>query len=613
MILDKINKPSDVKKLTIKEKKELASEIREFLLDKISSTGGHLASNLGVVELTIALLSSFDFEKDKVIFDVGHQSYVYKILTGRKDLFDNLRKYKGLRGFPYRRESKYDFFETGHSSTSISACLGIARARDIKKEKFDVISVIGDGSISNGMSLEAINDLGYNKTKIIIILNDNGMSISSNVGGISSYLSRISINERYLKVKNKVKHCLDDTKIGNVSAKILARVKDGIRTFLVPSQYFEAMGLTYIGPIDGHDISLMTKVFRQIKKIDKPVIIHVVTKKGKGYQKALDKPDIYHSVPAFDIKKGIIPRETLTYSEEFGKVMVKLAKENDKIVAITAAMKDGVGLVDFFNKYPNRSFDVGIAEEHAVTFAAGLANENMIPILAIYSTFLQRGFDQIIHDVCMQNLHVIFAIDRAGIVGNDGETHQGIFDLSYLSLMPNLVITSPKTIKELEKILKWATEQTFPIAIRYPRGNDEIQLSPIKKINLGKWEIIEKGDKVAIIATGKMVQKAVIAKEKYNLNVMIINAIFIKPLDSKLLKWLTINEYNILTIEDNTLNGGLSSLIQMELNNLNFKGKIKSIGFHDKFIEQGSIEELFEQEKITIDEIRKTVTILKRS
>ncbi len=449
MILDKVNNPKDLNHLTIKEKKILATDIREFLIEKVSANGGHLASNLGVVELTIALLSSFDFDEDKVIFDVGHQSYVYKILTGRKKEFDRLRKYKGLRGFPYRKESKYDFFETGHSSTSISAALGMARARDIKKETYNVISVIGDGSISNGMSLEAINDLGYNKTKMIIILNDNGMSISNNVGGISSYLSRISINEKYLKLKNKVKHCLDDTKVGNVSFKILSRIKDGIRTFLVPSQYFEAMGLTYIGPIDGHDISLMTKVFRRAKNINNPIIIHVVTKKGYGYQPAILNPDIYHAVPPFDPKKGVVKDKKETYSSFFGKAMVKLASQNEKLVAITAAMKDGVGLLEFFQKYPNRSFDVGIAEEHAVTFASGLASGGLIPVLAIYSTFLQRGFDQIIHDVCMQKLHVIFAIDRAGIVGNDGETHQGIFDLSYLSLIPNLVIISPKTIKEL--------------------------------------------------------------------------------------------------------------------------------------------------------------------
>lgn len=610
MILDRINNPEDVNKLKIKEKKELAKEIREFLIEKVSQNGGHLSSNLGVVELTIALLSSFDLEQDKVIFDVGHQSYVYKILTGRKDKFNTLRKYKGLRGFPYRKESKYDIFETGHSSTSISAGLGIARARDIKEKKFNVVSIIGDGSISSGMSLEAINDLGYNKTKMIIILNDNGMSISSNVGGISSYLSRISINERYLKVKNKVKHCLDDTKIGNVSIKMLSRIKDGLRTFLVPSQYFESMGLTYIGPIDGHDISLMTKVFKRAKRQDNPVIIHVVTKKGNGYQPALQNPDIYHAVSPFDKEIGVSNSKKKTYSNEFGNAMIELATNNDKIVAITAAMKDGVGLVDFFKKFPNRSFDVGISEEHAVTFSAGLANEGLIPIFAVYSTFLQRGFDQIIHDVCMQKLHVIFAIDRAGLVGSDGETHQGIFDLSYLALIPNLVIISPKNVSELKPLLKWATYQKYPIAIRYPRGSDEIELEPIKKINLGKWEIVLEGKNTAIIATGKMVQKAVLAKEKYNLNCMIINAIFIKPIDTDLLKYLVDNKYNILTIEDNVLNGGLGSQINMKLSSLGFTKKIISMGFEDKFIEQGTVDELFEHENLTIKKIKENIDYL---
>ena len=611
-MLDKIKTPEDIKKLNIKEKKELAKEIREFLVDKVSQNGGHLSSNLGVVELTIALLSSFDLEEDKIIFDVGHQSYVYKILTGRKEEFDKLRKYKGLRGFPYRKESKYDIFETGHSSTSISAALGIARARDIKKKDFNVVALIGDGSISSGMSLEAINDLGFNRTKMIILLNDNGMSISSNVGGISSYLSRISINEKYLKIKNKVKHCLDDTKIGNVSVKMLSRIKDGLRTILVPSQYFESMGLTYIGPIDGHDISLVTKVLKRAKKSNRPVIIHTVTKKGIGYQPALENPDIYHAVSAFDKNKGVIVSNKKTYSTEFGKVLEELAENNEKIVAITAAMKDGVGLVDFFKKYPKRSFDVGISEEHAVTFAAGLANEGMIPVFAVYSTFLQRGFDQIIHDVCMQHLPVIFAIDRAGLVGNDGETHQGIFDLSYLSLIPNLVVVSPKCISEMKSLLKWATYQKFPIAIRYPRGNDEIELEPIKKVSLGKWEIVSEGKDTVIIATGKMVQKAVMAKEKYNLNSMIVNATFIKPLDFDLLKYIIGNNLNVLTIEDNILAGGLGSSITMELTKLGFNKKIKSMGFCDKFVEQGSIEELFEQEGLTIKKIKENIDKLSK-
>lgn len=607
MILDKINNPGDVKRLTLKEKKQLANEIREFLIEKISKTGGHLASNLGVVEITIALLSCFDFEKDKIVFDVGHQSYVYKILTGRKNEFDTLRKYKGLRGFPYPKESPYDYFETGHSSTSISACLGMARARDIKNEDYNIVSVIGDGSISSGESLEAINDLGFNKTKMIIILNDNGMSISSNVGGLSSYLSRISINTRYMKVKNKVKYSLDGTKYGAVPIKILSRIKDGFRTFLVSSQYFETMGLTYIGPLDGHDLSLMTKVINQAKKSNKPVIIHVVTKKGKGYLPAMENPDLYHAVSSFDKEKGVVPTKKETYSSVFGKSLVNLATTNDKIVAITAAMKDGVGLTEFFDKYKERSFDVGICEEHATTFAAGLASAGMIPVLAIYSTFLQRGFDQIVHDICMQKLPVILAIDRAGIVGNDGETHQGIFDLSYLSLIPNIIITSPKTMDDLPLLLEWAVNSKKTVAIRYPRGGDMKTLHKIKKIEYGKWEELEKGKKVTIVATGKMNQLAVLANEKYKLGVTIVNATFIKPLDEEYIKRIIKRKDNIITIEDNTLNGGLGSLLTFFLAKQNYTGKIISMGFDDKYIEQGSIDDLYNQEGLTIENIKNNV------
>ena len=612
MILEKIEKPSDVQKLKLKEKKILADEIRDFLVDKVSKTGGHLASNLGIVEITIALLSCLDLEKDKVIFDVGHQSYVYKILTGRKDRFDKLRKYKGLRGFPYRKESKYDFFETGHSSTSISASLGIARARDIKKEDFNVVSVIGDGSISSGESLEAINDLGFNKTKMIIILNDNGMSISSNVGGISSYLSRISINSRYLKVKNKVKHSLDGTKFGSVPAKYLSRIKDGLRTFLVPSKYFETMGLTYIGPVDGHDLKLLIKIINQAKKLNKPILIHAVTKKGYGYKFAMENPDKYHGVSPFDKEKGVDSTEKVTYSTVFGKTMLDLGEKNEKIVAITAAMKDGVCLSEFFKKYPERSFDVGICEEHATTFTAGLASEGLIPVFAVYSTFLQRGFDQLLHDVCMQNLPSIFALDRAGLVGSDGETHQGIFDLSYLSLMPNMVIVSPKSMNDLPKLLEWATKSKKVVAIRYPRGSDEVELKQIKKVEFGKWEVLNGGEKVAIIATGKMVQKAHLANKQFKLNSKVINATFIKPLDEELLNKLIKDNYNILTIEDNVLNGGMGSQISFYLLRNNFKGKIISMGFDDKFVEQGSVEELYKQEGLTIDNIKDNVLKLKK-
>ncbi len=605
--LDKIKNINDIKKLNLTEKKELANEIREFLIDKVSKNGGHLASNLGIVELTISLCDIFNFEYDKIVFDVGHQSYVYKILTGRKDSFDNLRKYKGLRGFPYKKESPYDYFETGHSSTSISATLGMARARDIHKEKYNIVAVIGDGAISNGMSLEAINDLGFNKTKLIIILNDNGMSISSNVGGLSSYLSRLSLNEKYIKLKNKIKYCLDDTKLGTISINLLTRIKDGIRKTLVPSKYFEDMGLTYIGPIDGHNINEIEKVLKRAKKIDGPVIIHTVTKKGKGYKLAEDNPEKYHGVSAFNKEIGILSSGKETYSSAFGKALTNIAARNKKVVAITAAMQDGVGLEKFAQKYPDRYFDVGISEEHAVTLAAGMSVSNLKPVFAVYSTFLQRGFDQIVHDVCMQNSPVVFAIDRAGIVGNDGETHQGIFDLSYLSIIPNMTIISPKCIAELEILLKWSINQNFPIAIRYPRGSDYMEMKPLKEVKLGKWEYITKGKNITIIATGKMVQKACQINNEYDLNLTIINATFIKPLDLDALKKIVKTNDNVLTLEDNLIKGGLGNNILLALNNLGYKGQIKILGFDDKFIEQGSIEELYTQEHLDNKSIKEEI------
>ena len=608
--LDKINNINDIKGLNISEKKELANEIREFLIEKVSKNGGHLASNLGIVELTISLCSVFNFEYDKIVFDVGHQSYVYKILTGRKDRFDTLRKYKGLRGFPYKKESPYDYFETGHSSTAISASVGMARARDINKEEYNIVSVVGDGAISSGMSLEAINDVGFNKTKMIIILNDNGMSISSNVGGISSYLSKLSLNEKYIKIKNALKYSLDDTPFGDFSFKMLSRMKDGIRKTLVPSKYFEDMGLTYIGPIDGHNINEIEKVLRRAKKINEPVIIHVVTKKGKGYKLAENTPEKYHGVSPFDIEEGVKSSGKESYSSAFGKAITKLASKDKSIVAITAAMQDGVGLQEFAKKYPDRYFDVGISEEHAVTLAAGMSVSNVKPIFAVYSTFLQRGFDQIVHDVCMQNSPMIFAIDRAGLVGSDGETHQGILDLSYLSIIPNKTIKSPKCISELETILEWSTKQTFPIAIRYPRGGDYINMKPLKKIELGKWEYITKGKNLTIIATGKMVQKAYQIINDNNLDITLVNATFIKPLDKEVLRKIIKNKDNVLTLEDNLINGGLGHNILLTLNELNFNKKIKILGFNNKFVEQGSIEELYTQEHLDNESILKEINKL---
>jgi 1-deoxy-D-xylulose-5-phosphate synthase len=442
---------------------------------------------------------------------------------------------------------------------------------------------------------------------MIIILNNNGTSISESVGGITSYLSQISINDKYLKVKNKITHSLDDTKLGNVTYKVLSKIKDNMRSILVPSKYFEAMGLTYVGPINGHDISLMTKVFRQAKKATKPVIIHVVTKKGKGYPDAERNPNVYHGVSKFDKDKGVVLSNKTTYSSEFGNAMINLARKDERLIAITAAMKDGVGLERFFDEFPTRSFDVGIAEEHAVTFAAGLASQKLIPVVAIYSTFLQRGIDQVIHDVCMQNLHVIFAIDRAGIVGADGETHQGTFDLSYLCMIPNMTVLVPKCIGDLENCLDFAIKHDGPIAIRYPRGGDDYPLEELTTIKLGTWEEISKGKKNAIIATGKMVGLALKAKEEYNLDAKVINAMFVKPVDTKMLSKLVKEDYNIITMEDGVLNGGLYSMVLSELNKLGYKKEVIPIGFDDKFIEQGSIDELYKANDITIEKIKNII------
>ncbi|NLA33744.1 MAG: 1-deoxy-D-xylulose-5-phosphate synthase [Tenericutes bacterium] len=600
-----LNKLDSFRDFNIHEKQILADEIRNFLLEKVSKTGGHLASNLGIVELTISLCSSFDFKKDKIIFDVGHQSYVYKILTNRKDKFNSLRKYKGLRGFPSCQESSYDHFETGHSSTSISAALGMARARDITNKDYNVIAVIGDGSISNGMSFEALNDLGGKKTKMIIILNDNGMSISNNVGGLSSYLTRISLNERYIKLKNKIKYALNDNVLEIYIFKILVKLKDTFKKIFIPAKYFEDLGIKYIGPIDGHDIKTLEKVLTRVKKLEDPVIIHVLTKKGKGYKLAEENPNLYHAVNPFNVTEGIINQTEKNYSNAFGEALLQLAKKDSKIVAITAAMDKGTGLTSFSKQYKNRFFDVGIAEEHALTFAAGLSKVGIKPVVAIYSSFMQRAFDQIIHDICISKASVVLALDHAGIVGSDGETHQGIFDLSYLNIVPNIIIMSPKSIKDLKPILEYALDYNGPIAIRYPKGTDYIELPSIKKIEYGKWEILKKGHNVTVIATGKMVQKAYQIIEQEQLDVTLINALFIKPIDIKLLKRYL--NTNIITIEDNLINGGMGHHILLELNKLGFQNTIKILGFKDKFIEQGSIEELYQQEQLDNESILREI------
>ncbi|WP_455487150.1 1-deoxy-D-xylulose-5-phosphate synthase, partial [Clostridium sp.] len=515
-LLDKISSPIDVHKFSNKELTMLSNEIREFLIDNVLKTGGHLSSNLGVVELTLSLYKNFNLEKDKIVWDVGHQSYVHKMLSGRKDKFNTLRKYKGISGFPKISESKYDAFGTGHSSTSISAALGIARARDILKEDYNVVAVIGDGALTGGMALEAINDVGFNKSKMIIILNDNQMSISKNVGALSNHLNMLRVAPNYNKIKNEINETLNTSVVGKSVANSIHKIKDSIKNLVVPSKMFEEMGLKYIGPIDGHDIELMNEVLTRAKQIDGPVLIHVITKKGKGYELAEENPNKYHGVAGIsDNTKKIDVKPGVKYSKAFGDFVVAEAEENEKLVCLTAAMPDGTGLNEFAKLYPNRFFDVGIAEEHATTLAAGMASAGLRPIFAVYSTFLQRAFDQIIHDVCIQNMPVIFAIDRAGIVGDDGETHQGIFDLSYLSLIPNMTVLAPKQVEELPVMMKWALKENRPIAIRYPRDGDIYhKLNPLSEIKYGKWEKIIDGDKVAILSVGKMVQYAMLAHEE---------------------------------------------------------------------------------------------------
>lgn len=611
-LLDKLRFPEDLKKLNEEDYNTLSNEIREFLIDSVSKTGGHLASNLGVVELSLSLFKIFDFEKDKIVWDVGHQSYIYKILTGRKDKFNKLRQYNGLSGFPKRAESKYDYFDTGHSSTSISAALGIARARDLKKENYSVISVIGDGALTGGMAIEALNDVGFRKTKMIIILNDNQMSISKNVGGLSRYLNKLRIDPGYNKLKSEIYTSLESSNLGKNIAGKLTKVKDSIKQLVVPSMFFENIGVKYIGPIDGHDINAMADVLLKAKEINGPVIIHVLTQKGKGYALAEESPSKYHGIGPFNLESGelnVSPKNS--YSKAFGKALINLGAKDERIVAITAAMPGGTGLKCFSEKYKDRFFDVGIAEEHAVTLAAGMASNGLKPVFAVYSTFLQRAFDQLLNDVCLQNLPVVFAIDRAGIVGDDGETHQGINDLSYLSMIPNIHIVAPKCLEEVEILLKWAFDKNAPVAIRYPRGGNIINtLLPIKEIEEGKWEVINKGSKVCIIATGKMVQHAMLAKDilyEKGLNPSIINATFIKPIDKKLLENIKKEGYNILTIEDNILKGGLGSAIKDYLTEIDYKGVVKSLGYNDQFIPQGNVDMLYKAYKLDCDSISEAV------
>lgn len=601
-ILEKIDNPEDLKKLNISQKEQLAKEIREKIIDVVSKTGGHLASNLGVVELTIALHSVFCMPQDKIVWDVGHQTYVHKILTGRKEKMETLRTLGGIAGFPKTKESEYDSFNTGHSSTSISVALGMARARDIENKDNHVIAVIGDGALTGGMALEALNDAGNSKTRLIVILNDNEMSISKNVGGISQFLTKLRTKKFYKKSNNFIRKILEKIPgIGPAIIRIARRIKYSLKQLVLPNMFFEDLGFKYLGPVDGHDIERVEWILKLAKKEqDRPVLVHIITKKGKGYKPAEENPDKFHATSSFDIETGKPKKEKKKdYSEVFGEKIVELADKNEKIVAITAAMADGTGLKGFKEKYPTRFFDVGIAEQHAIGLAAGLAKEGLIPVVPIYSSFYQRAYDQVIHDICLQNLHVVMCADRAGIVGNDGETHQGIFDLSFFNIVPNLTVMAPKDFEELQKMLEYAiNDLNSPVAIRYPRGGEaqDVTFDKHEKIELGKAEVLQEGTDLTIIAIGKMVAKAIkLARdyEKQGKKVTVINARFLKPFDTQtILKYIQESK-NVITIEDNIIEGGLSTkikalIVENELNGI----KVKSYAYPDKFIEHGNVEEL---------------------
>lgn len=596
MLLDNIKQPNDIKNIDPKDYDALAAEIREFLISKISQTGGHLGSNLGAVELTMALHLSLDLPYDKIVWDVGHQSYTHKLLTGRREGFDSLRKFGGMSGFPKRKESDCDCFDTGHSSTSISAGLGLVKARELKGEHNTVVSVIGDGSLTGGMAYEALNNASRMDTNFIIILNDNNMSISENVGGVSKYLNNIRTRENYQNLKDSIYYPLLDKKYGQPIIDFVRKTKNSIKQLVVPGMFFEDMGIKYLGPVDGHDIKALTTVMKEAKRCETAVLVHVITQKGRGYEPALRHPARFHGAEPFDIETGLPmkKKEKANYTDVFSTVMVKLGARNEKVVAITAAMPDGTGLKRFHNVYPDRFFDVGIAEQHAVTFAAGLAVGGLIPIVAVYSSFLQRAYDQIIHDVCIQNLPVVFAIDRAGLVGSDGETHQGIFDLSYLSSIPNMTVMAPKNKWELSDMMKFAVNFGAPIAVRYPRGEAYDGLKDNRdEIQLGKSEIIYKGSKVALFAVGSMVKTAVIVREKLaecGIDATVVNARFVKPIDKDMVDELAANHDLIVTMEENVANGGFGDKVIEYANETGLECDILQIAIPDEYVEHGNVE-----------------------
>lgn len=595
-MLEQIQKENDIKYIDKSEYDALAEEIRQFLIEKISVTGGHLGSNLGAVELTMALHIALNLPEDKIIWDVGHQSYTHKLLTGRRDGFESLRKFHGMSGFPKRKESPCDCFDTGHSSTSISAGLGMVKARDLKGESNTIISVIGDGSLTGGMAYEALNNASKLETNFIIVLNDNNMSISENVGGMSSYLNNIRTADSYLDLKQGIYNALRSTAKGDSVIKTIRRVKSGVKQLVIPGMLFEDMGITYLGPVNGHDVNAMVKVIGEARRVKGAVMVHVMTEKGKGYAPAERHPARFHGAEPFDIETGLPtnPRNTPNYTDIFSTVMCKLGQRNENVVAITAAMPDGTGLKRFHNMYPDRFFDVGIAEEHAVTFAAGLAAGGMRPVVAIYSSFLQRAYDQILHDVCIQGLPVVFAIDRAGLVGSDGETHQGIFDLSYLSSIPGMQIMAPKNKWELSDMLKFAVEFDGPCAIRYPRGEAYAGLKEFREpIVYGKSEWIYEEKEIALLAVGSMVQTAEAVRDilkKAGHSCSLVNARFVKPLDEAMVEKAAAGHDLLVTMEENVAIGGFGERVQSFLNDKALTVKELSIAIPDAYVEHGSVE-----------------------
>lgn len=614
-LLDRIKEPNDIKQFDTEEWRPLAEEIRTFLLENISQTGGHLASNLGCVELTMALHLILDLTKDKIIWDVGHQSYTHKILTGRMDGFDTLRQFGGMSGFPKRVESDTDVFETGHSSTSISAAIGMAKANELNGKEGTIVAVIGDGSFTGGMAYEALNNLARLKSSCMIVLNDNEMSIDKNVGGMSGYLNKIRVGQAYNEVKSGVeKGLLNIPGVGAGLAKVVKRGKDSIKELLVPGMFFEDLGITYIGPIDGHNVSQMVDTFAAAVRLQKPVVVHVKTVKGKGYRYAERHPEYFHGVAPFDLKTGkaLKKKEKMTNTDVFGRKLLALGEEYPNLVAVTAAMASGTGLDKFANVYGKRFFDVGIAEQHAVTFAAGLASEGMIPVVAVYSSFLQRAYDQILHDVCLQKLHVVLAIDRSGLVGEDGATHQGIFDTAYLTQIPHMTVIAPKNRYELTRSLEFAMTFDGPIAVKYSKGDAFYGLREQQEpIEWGKSEILFRGSTVALIAVGNLVETAAEAYwqlQEEGIDITLVNARFVKPLDEELLGELGKTHSAVITLEEHVYQGGYGQAVSaFYMRKGMTEVKVRNLAIEDSFVEHGKVAELRKMLGIDSDSVVKAV------